>query len=88
MLHQPFVFHLFVRRMLVHDKKLVGEGNQPVGIENLSQNAVLWAVLLCKHLFLKEVQLLRGLSLHSRRCLFCICRHCCAGCGWCHSAGG
>ena len=39
----------------VHNKKLVGEGNQPVGIKNLSQNPVLGTVLFCEHFFLKEV---------------------------------
>ena len=43
--HQAFIFYLFMSRMLVNDEQLILELDQPVGIEDLSDDTVAAAVL-------------------------------------------
>ncbi len=43
--HQAFIFYLFMSRMLVNDKQLILELDQPVSIEDLTDDTVAAAVL-------------------------------------------
>ena len=43
--HQALVFHLLMGGMLVNDEQLILELDQPVGIEDLSDDTVAAAVL-------------------------------------------
>ena len=45
LLHQAFVFHLLMGSMLVNDEQLILELDQPVGIEDLSDDTVAAAIL-------------------------------------------
>ena len=43
--HQALVFHLLMGGMLVNDEQLILELDQPVGIEDLSDDTVAAAIL-------------------------------------------
>ena len=51
--HQALVFHLLMGGMLVNDEQLILELDQPVGIEDLSDDPVTAAVLHGQQFFLE-----------------------------------
>ena len=64
LLHKPFIFHLLMGGMLVYDEQFILIGNQPVCIENLSDQFKLRPCLLRQYSVIKQFHLYRLVPLH------------------------
>ena len=83
-LYQPLIVHLLVGGVLVNHHQLVFEFHEPVGVEDLTDDAEAAAVFHGEDFFLEKVHLLAGVGLFGydalwRGCLSIFCIFCIFG---------